>query len=453
MKAGGSIQVALLVAVSLPNGLAAFAQSEQPATGENSIQISVPSEGQYVVRLLPSPDAKTKNHLPVVFRDKTTTVRFTRAELGKSPRIAVDDVSNGNTAVRPLPESGSIELKRTDFDHVREVRTRVTYEGKPVKSAVVTLTPAEGPPMSVSVDPNSEGLARFETVPAGKAKLQLVYGDGFKETRDVLVSTDHEGVAVDLPAAVTNAVPTLESAAELDKASDSGTLGSARDGGGPAVPSREPGVERAREDQGGGLTGFLGTLLGLAAAGGLAYLLYRWAKSGGMTETLKKAGIEVSGPQPAPDTGTPWNPNAAQSPVVSDPSLCSFCGQKKDAAGNCACTLSGAALAAGHASPVTPAQPRLVATAGVYSGSVFPLSDHGSGVLIGRDPANTVSLSNDTTVSRRHASVRSEGGSFSVTDEGSSNGVYVNGVKIAGTQPLRPGDEVQIGNTRFRFEL
>jgi pSer/pThr/pTyr-binding forkhead associated (FHA) protein len=39
-----------------------------------------------------------------------------------------------------------------------------------------------------------------------------------------------------------------------------------------------------------------------------------------------------------------------------------------------------------------------------------------------------------------------------VTDLGSSNGVFVNGVRIGGSQPLRSGDEVQIGNTRFRFE-
>ena len=74
-------------------------------------------------------------------------------------------------------------------------------------------------------------------------------------------------------------------------------------------------------------------------------------------------------------------------------------------------------------------------------------------MTFGRDAANSVSLANDTTVSRRHASLRTEGDGFIVTDEGSSNGIYVNGVRVSGSQPLRPGDEVQIGNTRFRFEL
>ena len=78
---------------------------------------------------------------------------------------------------------------------------------------------------------------------------------------------------------------------------------------------------------------------------------------------------------------------------------------------------------------------------------------NGSGVTLGREPTNTIALGNDTTVSRRHAAIRSESGEYVVSDEGSSNGVYVNGVKINGSQPLRPGDEIQIGNTRFRFEV
>ena len=74
-------------------------------------------------------------------------------------------------------------------------------------------------------------------------------------------------------------------------------------------------------------------------------------------------------------------------------------------------------------------------------------------MTFGRDTGNSVSLADDTTVSRRHASLRSEAGGFIVADEGSSNGIYVNGVRVSGSQAIRPGDEVQIGNTRFRFEL
>ena len=56
--------------------------------------------------------------------------------------------------------------------------------------------------------------------------------------------------------------------------------------------------------------------------------------------------------------------------------------------------------------------------------------------------------------SRKHATLQVAGGQCVVMDNGSSNGTFVNGVRIV-TQtphPLRPGDELTVGNTRFRFE-
>ncbi len=103
------------------------------------------------------------------------------------------------------------------------------------------------------------------------------------------------------------------------------------------------------------------------------------------------------------------------------------------------------------ASPIIGSGPRLVATAGTYSGQIFPVNGSAD---IGRDATSPIPLPNDTNVSRRHATVQASGGQFAITDHGSSNGTYVNGVKIGAQtpQPLRPGDELNIGNTRFRFE-
>jgi hypothetical protein len=95
--------------------------------------------------------------------------------------------------------------------------------------------------------------------------------------------------------------------------------------------------------------------------------------------------------------------------------------------------------------------PRLVGMAGAVAGRVVPLGV--APVTLGRDAANTLALASDTTVSRRHARIQ-EGPSnvFVVVDEGSSNGTFVNGARTTGEQPLRPGDEVQVGASRFRFE-
>ena len=72
---------------------------------------------------------------------------------------------------------------------------------------------------------------------------------------------------------------------------------------------------------------------------------------------------------------------------------------------------------------------------------------------IGRTPENDLVIE-DTSLSRRHALIENFEGRFNLSDCGSSNGTFVNGVKITAQspQPLRPGDELNIGNTRFRFE-
>src|SRR5258708_14054150 len=159
--------------------------------------------------------------------------------------------------------------------------------------------------------------------------------------------------------------------------------------------------EAPEHSEGGGLSSFFGYIIGIAVIVGALYLLYKWMLSGGMAATLKKVGIETTGTPPS-DAGTPWNSNAPAAPVVSDPSICQFCGQKKDQAGNCACTLSGAAINTGPTSPIIPTQPRLVATLGAYSGSTFPLNRNGSSSTLGREATNTIPLRNRAPDCRHH---------------------------------------------------
>jgi pSer/pThr/pTyr-binding forkhead associated (FHA) protein len=106
----------------------------------------------------------------------------------------------------------------------------------------------------------------------------------------------------------------------------------------------------------------------------------------------------------------------------------------------------------GYGAPAAPAGsgPRLVAFEGPYAGQVFPLMAAEAG--IGRDPAQDISLSQDTTTSRRHARIYNAGNGWVVRDEGSSNGTWITGVRIQ-EQALFPGDAVRVGHTQFRFEV
>lgn len=72
-------------------------------------------------------------------------------------------------------------------------------------------------------------------------------------------------------------------------------------------------------------------------------------------------------------------------------------------------------------------------------------------LMVGRDPEHLISLSGEK-VSRNHASIeREEDGSFTIIDLGSTNGTYMDGVKLLSNviEPWKPGQVVTIGD----FEL
>jgi len=74
----------------------------------------------------------------------------------------------------------------------------------------------------------------------------------------------------------------------------------------------------------------------------------------------------------------------------------------------------------------------------------------GSRVLLGRSRECDIQL-DDPNTSRRHAEVRREGHAWVVADLGSTNGIKVNGHRVAEVE-LHPGDEVTLGLVRLRFE-
>jgi pSer/pThr/pTyr-binding forkhead associated (FHA) protein len=73
-------------------------------------------------------------------------------------------------------------------------------------------------------------------------------------------------------------------------------------------------------------------------------------------------------------------------------------------------------------------------------------------VTIGRRAANDVPLEWDIQVSRTHAQLERLGDEWAVSDDGlSSNGTFVNGVRIRGRRRLRDADELKVGTTVIAF--
>ena len=77
----------------------------------------------------------------------------------------------------------------------------------------------------------------------------------------------------------------------------------------------------------------------------------------------------------------------------------------------------------------------------------FPVTD---GATLGRGLDNTIVL-DDPRVSRRHAQLRSVNGRWMVSDHQSTNGTFVNGMRV-GEHPLNPGDIVSLGGLELRFQ-
>lgn len=73
-------------------------------------------------------------------------------------------------------------------------------------------------------------------------------------------------------------------------------------------------------------------------------------------------------------------------------------------------------------------------------------------LTIGRGTANDLVL-HHASVSRFHAVVKQlEGGAVVIADRGSTNGVLINGARIAGDAPLRNGDQIKVGVYDLKFE-
>ena len=71
---------------------------------------------------------------------------------------------------------------------------------------------------------------------------------------------------------------------------------------------------------------------------------------------------------------------------------------------------------------------------------------------IGRAGQNDVSIDGDEFASARHVRFEPRRDGVWVQDLGSTNGTYVNGVRIDGARRLAPGDVVRVGETDLRFD-
>jgi adenylate cyclase len=73
--------------------------------------------------------------------------------------------------------------------------------------------------------------------------------------------------------------------------------------------------------------------------------------------------------------------------------------------------------------------------------------------VVGRARGCTVRLPADREASKEHAAVEPAADGWRIRDLGSSNGTFVNGLRVRESLGLRDGDEIRVGTTRLRFRV
>lgn len=360
----------------------------------------------------------------------TEAERYEVKVLREDPKVRVfvlDETSNslGHRLVSEL--RGAWSVKPEDLGLIGRVAIRVTYEGKPLESASVTLTDSART-LSQVLDSTAVGRAEFVGVRPGTLKVEVRYRSLGASAPPLRVSFDvasqRERAAVELPVAVPEPALTLDSSSrELAE-----TAAAA-----PTDTSGTPTADRRGGVPGGGLIAFV---LVVAGVGAVAWLIAKFIRAhpDQVKQKLEELGVEVPGPgDPAPvdAVAAPAPPPPPEKIVLDDADPTPVVG--------------GQAVAA---APVRGAAgvPKLRGE----DGTTFEIEEGAS--TVGREEGLKVALVGQSSVSRRHAEFERSGQTVTVRDLGSTNGTFVNGVQIHDGVELKPGDTVQFGSVRFRYE-
>ncbi len=409
----------------------------------DKVTVNVPSEGKYLVWLesangqtvfLP-PNESTGGKVELDIASLKKRFADTADKTLEGARVGVYDTKYGNLALVTLkPNDTTVTVTPDRFQYAMRVQVRLqTPEDKPVAAAFVMLTDASNTIHTALLEPSQNGIVSLERVKLGKVSLLVNYGNNLTASQEAEIQAERADPVVTLTMVISSGAPVLDTAPTTPQPASQAQ---------PAArsPTRSPEALPVWN-----------TLLGLLVLAGLVYSGYRiWKrKQLSLADALKKLGIDV-----AQDAAAPQPAQPVQKPAVQVPEgHCPFCGQPVDpVTGACACAVAPAAagVAAPIATAVATGVPRLVGARGAYGGHIFNIG--GAEATIGREVGNTIHLGTDNTVSRRHARILRQGDGWVIRDEGSSNGTWVNGVRVT-EQPLRPGDEIQIGATFFRWEV
>jgi hypothetical protein len=346
--------------------------------------------------------------------------------------VQVLDTTSGNVAAKKFSEASKGWLvKPEDFNLIGHLQVKVQHDGAPVEVADIKGTDSGGRPQFQLIDSAAKGVGDFYDVKPGDFKVIVNYNSGLlKKAQSQTFQMDLKRDA-DTPLLVveiTNPVATISPTA----GAASTTLTVPPVNGANTVVEVNPKTAATARGMGEWALWFLG----ICFAGLVIYGVFTWLQKNHTTASaaLQRVGVSLQDP-------TPFDPasNVPITPAAVAP-------QQQILLGDAAPT---------PISPIPIPFPSLSAVATSpqlrgENGVVHQLPEGTS--VVSRDPGMGVSLVGESSVSRKHAEVVKSGNHVVVRDLGSTNGTFVNSIKVVGEATLHPGDTVQFGTVRLRYE-
>jgi hypothetical protein len=348
---------------------------------------------------------------------------------GGNDRIYVWDHATNNIASKALKEitAGSWSPKAADFTLIGTLTVHVEHKGLPVQAAKVdvgTKTKTE----QKLLDPSGKGDVTFFGYSAGDFHVRVSYNTAGKEEKsqeqifpEALKRDKPEPI---LNVAIPDEVATIAEGTPTQPNAASGT-----------PPAQKAATKTEEGGAGAGSLVIMFIAILVIAGGAYAFLHVIKNKPKQAEELLQKLGVQIPNQQDpnaaAPIPVTPLAPPPPAPKIMLDDS------EPTPLVG--AVAVAPTPLSVGG-------EPTLVRE----TGERLELPE--GETLVGREDGLGLSLAGESTVSRRHATVIRSGKSAIVRDLGSTNGTFVNGTRLQGETTLRPGDQVQFGSVRFRYE-
>ena len=384
------------------------------ALAQIKLRLEFPSTGTREVWVAP---ASPSGSMP-----ETTTIEGASGEMvpgsfGPNDKVFVLDKATGNLAIKPVSQiSGTWKLAPSDFNRIGKVIVKVEHDGKPVETAGISLKSGS---FNVSnlLDKSSNGEAVFFAVPPGSVQASIQY----KTTDGSSPEPIKQSTEIKLQRS--NPEPAMIVSISDEVATLSGTTAASAQGN-----------EQPKERGGFGTFGQLVSfLLALAVAIILVWFGLKWLKANQdkVQGKLGAMGVEIPGQTKEPPVDA-YSPQAPIAPIPPEKIILDDSAPTPASAPTAVASMTG--------------EPRLVSA----DGDALPL-DEGT-LEVGREAGLGLSLINESTVSRRHAEIARSGARVTVKDLGSTNGTFVNGARVQGEVEVTPGDTVQFGAVKFRFE-